>query len=380
MTRQIDKQQRQSICITAFLYGLISLLVAWRVFVTLRALCPRIPLSGFVAVQLSLSALLPLGFFLPHSKLSKCLHIAGSYFVSFQITFFFAAVFELCARLITVSLLGLLSGVQFAYIALALFAFTALLSVYGMIHVRQVGLTAYDIPCGKPSFAGKHLRIVHLSDLHLGSVNDLAAIRKIVRHVNDLHADLICITGDTFTENTRELFEPREIAASLRSMNSRYGVFTCLGNHDSGAALPDMRRFFESANITLLEDELLRHDGVTLLGRLDMLPTGNRKPIEDCLRGVDRGDLIVVMDHQPGDIERAASAGADLLLSGHTHGGQFYPLSRIVGRIFPHYHGLRRFGSMVSIVSSGTCTTIPHVRISGKSEIIVIDITGEQLA
>ncbi|ULQ58515.1 metallophosphoesterase [Brucepastera parasyntrophica] len=319
---------------------------------------------------------------LPRSKGAKLLMIFGSYWVSFQITFFFACLVEWPANILLVWLLKILRPEQFAFLSLILFGITALLTVYGIIHTRNIRITRYTCEVSKPAFRGQWMRIAQLSDMHLGSINDLKAVRKIVRKTNALRPDLICITGDTFTENVREVFELDDIALEFRNLQSRYGVFACLGNHDSGVELPDMLSFFEKANIHLLEDQAVQQDGVVLLGRSDMTPGENfrhiRKSIPQCLEPEDKDHLIIVLDHQPGDIESSRDAGVDLLLSGHTHGGQFYPLNRIIRRFFPHYQGCRQYGNMYAIVSAGTCTPIPYVRVGSKSEIVEILILGDR--
>lgn len=277
-------------------------------------------------------------------------------------------------------LLPVVPELLFARAALILFAVTSLLTLYGAIHMRSIRLTRYDCPVDKKNFRGKQLRIAHLSDLHLSAVNDLRLMRRIVERVNSLDADLVCITGDTFTENMREVFTPDEIAGAFRGFRSRYGVYTCLGNHDSGPELPGMKDFFRQAGIHLLEDETAPLPGALLLGRVDAPPKGSRKTAAECLEGSDPQDCVLIMDHQPGDIEGAKQAGADILLSGHTHGGQFYPLNRLIAKVFPHYYGCKRYGDLWSIVSAGTCTAVPHVRVIGKSEIILVTVTGAEAA
>ncbi|QQO08692.1 metallophosphoesterase [Breznakiella homolactica] len=380
MKKEIGKEQIKAAVSLVSAYGIIAFLVTWRTLVAAQGVLPGFSPIFYVTVCILFSAALPAGFLLPHSKVSKILMIFGSYWVSFQITLFFACLVELPAYIILTALLKILPPSQFAVLSLFLFALTAVLTVYGIIHTRNISVTPYTCEVSRPVFQGKWLRIAQLSDLHLGSINDLKTVRKIVKKTNSLRPDLICITGDTFTENVREVFEFEKIAAELTGLQSRYGVFACLGNHDAGVDLPDMLSFFQKANIRVLEDCAVRQDGVVLLGRSDMAPGGNegqtRKTIPQCLEPSDKDNLIIVLDHQPGDIERSKEAGVDLLLSGHTHGGQFYPLNRIVRRFFPHYHGCRKYGDMYSIVSSGTCTPIPYVRVGTKSEIAEILLLG----
>ncbi|HIU75584.1 MAG TPA: metallophosphoesterase, partial [Candidatus Pelethocola excrementipullorum] len=279
-----------------------------------------------------------------------------------------------------VNLLHVLTKTQYAKVSMILFVVTVIATVYGIIHARVIRITRYDCPVRKPGIQGKTLTIAHLSDLHLGSINDYRAIKKVVERVNSISPDLICITGDTFTENIKDIFERKEMEELFHSLKSKYGVYACLGNHDSGSDFSEMLQFFKNAGIRLLCEEGVNLDGILLYGRTDMTPGGDlthrRKAIEVSLQGVDNNRLIIVMDHQPGDIENSQKAGVDLLLSGHTHGGQFFPVHRMVRRVFPHYVGCRRYEQMYAVISSGTCTAVPPIRIGSDSELVVVTIRG----
>lgn len=378
-SRKLDTNHKNLI-VSLILYALIAAFGAWRGFVMLYYLMPALSVVLYIAGYLLLCTPLPLGFFLPHSKLSKALDIFGNYWLCFQLTFFFGSLVEWTVKLITVNLLRVLTKTQYAKISMVLFTFTVIATIYGIIHARVIRITRYDCPVRKPGIQGKTFTIAHLSDLHLGSINDYRAIKKVVERVNSISPDLICITGDTFTENIKDIFERKEIEELFRSLRSRYGTYACLGNHDSGSDFSEMLQFFKNAGIRLLCEEGVDLDGILLYGRTDMTPGGDlthrRKAIEESLRDVDRNQVIIVMDHQPGDIENSQKAGVDLLLSGHTHGGQFFPVHRMVRRVFPHYVGCRRYEQMYSIISSGTCTAVPPIRIGSDSELVVVTVRG----
>lgn len=368
------KPQKQAAALLLVAYAALPAFVAWRLW---AAFLPPIPLAGYLAGYLLLCACLPAGFLLPHSKFSKGLCILGNYWVSLQIVLAFSALAEWVLTALTSRLFG---NALSPLLPLLLYGAGLATFLYGVVHTRNIRVQTYRCPVDKPNIRGRQLRVVQLSDLHLGSINDLRAVQRIVHTVNGLSADIVCITGDTFTENTREVFELQEIATAFRAIKSRRGVFACLGNHDAGFELPNMLAFYRQAGVTLLKDTYLQRDGVTLLGRADRTPGENirshRASARECLQGSCGENLILAMDHQPGDLEGAAEAGVDILLSGHTHGGQFYPLNRLIQRVFPHYRGCKRVGTMYAIVSAGTCTPVPYVRAIGNSEIVVVEVTG----
>lgn len=378
-SRNLDTNYKNLI-VSLILYTLIAGFGAWRGFVMLYYLMPGLSAKLYIGGYLLVCTALPLGFFLPHNKISKALDIFGNYWLCFQLTFFFGSLVEWSVKLITVNLLAVLTKTQYAKVSMVIFFATAIATIYGIIHARVIHINRYDCPVRKPGIQGGNLTIVHLSDLHLGSINDYKAMKKVVEQVNTISPDLICITGDTFTENIKDIFEREEIEELFRSLKSKYGVFACLGNHDSGSDFSEMLKFFKNAGIQLLCEEGVELDGILLYGRTDMTPGGDlthrRKAIEESLRDVEKNQVIIVMDHQPGDIENSQKAGVDLLLSGHTHGGQFFPVHRMVRRIFPHYFGCRQYEQMYSIISSGTCTAVPPIRIGSDSEIVVITVRG----
>lgn len=377
--RDFMAHKNQIIPILAF-YLLITALSAWRVWHAVSQFFPGWALPWYAAGCCVLSFSLPLGYLLPKTRIAKGLEIIGNYWYSLQFMLIFAALFEWLADVIVVRLLRLPLQRQMSVFSLVIFGVAAAGFLYGAIHTRQIKIREYDCPVAKSLPTGETLRIVHLSDIHLSSINDLHTVQKIVSEVNTLSADYICITGDVFTETTQEVFEMAAISAAFRDLKSKYGVYACLGNHDVGEDLPEMKQFFRESGITLLEDESAVQEGVFLLGRTDMTPGGdtghNRPSVATCLKDASPNQLIVVMDHQPGDIENCAKAGVDILLSGLTHGGQFFPLNRLIHRVFPHYCGCKKFGEMYSIVSPGT-SPIPYIRAIGDSEIIVVNVQSQ---
>lgn len=368
------------ILVTAVAYLLITGLGAWRIYAALLPFLPWLSLPGYLAAVLVACALLPLSFALPRCKAAKALSVAGNLLVCFQFLFFFAALCEWVLMLVLVRLLGVFNADGYARFALVFFAGVGLLTLYGILHARRVKLTRYAFRFPKPGLPEAGLRIVQLSDLHLGSVNDLGLVRKLVDQVHRLAPDLVCITGDTFTENTRDLFEPEAMAEALGGLQGRYGTFACLGNHDAGAALPAMMGFFAQAGIRVLEDQSLDLGPFVLLGRADPTPgeTPNplRKAYAECMAHIDTKKLVVAMDHQPGDLEGAQEAGVDLLLCGHTHGGQFFPANLLIRRVFPHYRGAKAYGQMQVVVSAGSGAATPPVRLGSDAEIVEITLFG----
>lgn len=364
------------------MYSLMALVGAWRVFVMLRSFFSGFSASLYVGIYILVTIGLLVSFFFQRSRFTKFLDTLGSYWMCFQFVFFFSALLEWFGSLMLVYVLKWLSPMQYAYMSLVIFVLTLCTTIAGIINARIVRNTLYHCKVEKLSGTNKTYRIVHLTDLHLGSINDLKAMEKIIKKVNALNPDLICITGDTFTETVWDVYDIDDIAKAFKKLTSTYGTYACLGNHDFGKDLPQMLIFFEKAHIWLLNDEHVEFDNLILFGRSDRYPGGNRKhkreALEDFLPQVASDKLFIIMDHQPTPkiINESAAAGADLLLSGHTHGGQFFPMHLFIKKRFPQYYGCKKYGKMYCVVSSGTYATTPPIRIGSRSEIVEIILEG----
>jgi len=248
------------------------------------------------------------------------------------------------------------------------------LAAYGTIHARQIRVQRYAVTV--TASENTTLRIALISDLHLGYSVGEGAVSKIVGAVNEQSPDIVCIAGDIFDGDFRKIAYPEKIRELLLSVESKYGVYACLGNHDAGSTLGDMRAFLKSAGVTLLEDEAAEIDGRFLIaGRRDSFPiggAGERTPVS-----YPRDDLpVILMDHQPGNISEYADGTPDLILCGHTHRGQFVPVSWITHAMYAADYGYLQMeeGPQV-VVTSGAGVWGPPMRVGTNSEVAVIDVT-----
>ena len=217
----------------------------------------------------------------------------------------------------------------------------------------------------------KPLRIALLSDLHLGFFTTRGMLRRVVRAVNRENADLVLIAGDFFDMDMDSLRHPAECRELLRSLSGRYGVYGCLGNHDF--YLIDRRKdeFLRASGITVLLDEAVRFGDLTVLGRRDRTDPA-RQPWQ-ALRPED-GEKLLVLDHSPA-AWRNYVGSADLLLCGHTHGGQTFPLD-VLQKLLMKYpvYGLKRREGLNVCVTSGAGFWGPPVRVGVCSEAVILEV------
>ncbi len=258
---------------------------------------------------------------------------------------------------------------QTGWAVLALAGLTLLAAVPNALRLR---LTRYTIQLDKPC---PDLRLVLLSDLHLGFFTPRWLFSQLRDTVNRCRPDLILIAGDLFDEDARSLRRRKEGASILAAWESTGGVFACEGNHDLLAPGPEAEEFFRQAGIRLLRDQAVSVSGITLAGRRDYRGRARLSP-EELLAGVSRDQPVVVLDHNPAGSRELAGAGPDLILCGHTHNGQSFP-GNWLGRLFPYpFYGLHTLGRSRCVVTSGAGLWGFPVRLGSFREIVVIQLSG----
>ncbi|MDR1211607.1 MAG: metallophosphoesterase [Spirochaetaceae bacterium] len=259
--------------------------------------------------------------------------------------------------------------------------------VYGAFHARDIKTRHYSLSSDK-TIGVPSLRVALISDLHLGAAVGRKWTARIVNAVNKAEPDLVCIAGDIFDGGLELVRDMDGIASELRRIKAPLGVYACPGNHDVDRArlnedptgIQRIAAFLKDSGVILLLDETAPvADRLYITGRKDARPIGLRQPrktIAELPSGP--GAFLILLDHQPLEFTQAAAAGTDLVLSGHTHKGQFFPGNLITRRIFKHsagtHYGHWQNGATQAIVTSGAGLWGPPIRVATDSEVAVIDI------
>ncbi|MBQ9474415.1 MAG: metallophosphoesterase [Bacteroidales bacterium] len=225
------------------------------------------------------------------------------------------------------------------------------------------------------------VRVVQLTDMHLGHNRGARHVDKIVSIVEAQNPDVVVITGDLF--DSRYRLSPATIAPLHRLA---VPVLFVVGNHDGYIGVEHVKRIVRSlGNVRVLENEVVELAGLQFVGldnmNADSLDVGpHTKPGAPNIASVlptlpvDRTKPTVVLHHIPSGARYVAEAGADLYLSGHTHGGQFPPVTWLDELMFDYNKGLYRLGKMAIYVSTGTGTTGPQMRLGTRPEVAVLDL------
>lgn len=260
--------------------------------------------------------------------------------------------------------------------AVAAYAFgcvVAIWSVFGRRHFVRTPTIEVRIEGLPPELDG--YRIAHLTDLHIGSYDPLKRGLRWAELANSLSPDLIAVTGDLVTSGV-EFYS--DAAAVLGALRARDGVFVCLGNHDQWDDRALSRRIEERGPVVLRNEARVvrRGDAALTVAGLDDWYT-RKDNLDEALRQRIRGAPTILLAHYPSFFERAASQGVDLVLSGHTHGGQVglpgaasrINLARLTGQ---RSRGLVQRGRSHLFVSAGLGTTGPPMRLGVPPEIALL--------
>ncbi len=262
-------------------------------------------------------------------------------------------------------------------------------SIYGMIHAGNIQTTKYDISIDKKAGKLDSLNVVLIADLHLGYNIGCRHMEKMVEKINAQNPDLVVVAGDIFDNEYEALENPDRLAAILRGIQSKYGVYACYGNHDIQEKIlagftfggkekkessVKMDEFLEKSGITLLRDEyVLIDDSFYLYGRPDYERPGRgideRKSPQEITEDLDLSLPVLVIDHEPRELQELADAGVDADLCGHTHDGQLFPGNLTIKLMWENACGYLKKGNMHSIVTSGVGLFGPNMRVGTKSEI-----------
>ena len=251
-------------------------------------------------------------------------------------------------------------------------------TLLGFINARRTaGVVRVDVPIRNLP-AGLHgFTLAQISDVHVGPTIRRNYLRRIVARVNSLKADLVAITGDLVDGRVIELAGH---VAPLAELQSRHGTFFVTGNHEyySGAQawIAELRRL--GLTVLINEHVVLRHDlpVLVLAGVTDFnaghFDAGHHSDPHAALAGAPEAAVRVLLAHQPRSAPAAAAAGYHLQLSGHTHGGQFWPWNLFVPLQQPFTSGLHRLHDLWVYTSRGTGYWGPPKRFGAPSEITLL--------
>lgn len=261
------------------------------------------------------------------------------------------------------------------------FGIASTLGVRGMAQAREgAQVVEVEVPIEGLPAAFEGYRIAQISDIHVGQTIDDQFIVPIIEQVSALEPDMVAVTGDVVDGSVLSL---KRDVAPLAYLRAPDGVFGVTGNHEYYSGAEQWCEEFERLGIKMLLNahHVIERDGARLLiaGVTDYRASRHLKSHtsspEKALKGAPKHDAKVLLAHQPRSAFEAAKHGFDLQLSGHTHGGQYFPYNLAVYLAQPVAKGLAKIDGMWVYVNSGTCYWGPPMRTGVPAEVTLVKLT-----
>ncbi len=254
---------------------------------------------------------------------------------------------------------------------------TFILLGYGYYHYRHPQVNIVDITTGKPYENDlQPIKIVAVSDIHLGYGTGKSALKKYVDMINKQKPDVILIGGDLIDSSVIPLYTEK-MDEELSELKAPMGIYMVPGNHEYISGIDESVRFIRNTPIQLLMDSVVTlPNGIQLIGRDDR-SNPSRRSLQELMANVDKGRPVILLDHQPYNLADTEAAGIDLQFSGHTHHGQVWPMSLVTDYIYEQSYGYRQWGDTHIYVSSGLSLWGPPFRIGTESEMVVFELSAE---
>lgn len=259
------------------------------------------------------------------------------------------------------------------------FLLSITICIYGVFNMKNIEKTTYHLQTSK---AIPDTKIVMLSDLHYPNATNEEDLHQIIEDLKKEKPSFYVLNGDivdefTTTKQMKTLFQ------ELGKLTDTAEVYYVFGNHDNqhyaknpSFSKETLKKTIEANGITVLQDKILNAHQITLIGREDS--EEKRESLKDLIKQCGLNSYIILLDHQPSDLELCQKLGVDLQLSGHTHNGQIFPVGTLASsfNFFDHGYGITKKGNFTQITTSGIRGWGFPARTQGISEYVSISITS----
>jgi predicted MPP superfamily phosphohydrolase len=263
--------------------------------------------------------------------------------------------------------------IKSAYFILSLIVVLAAMA-YGNYRFDHPVVNELDLEINKRVDGLDSLKVVMVSDVHVGTMIDKDQLRMYVDKIMEQKPDVIVMVGDIIDYDLPPLIEQR-MDEEFRRLKAPYGVYASTGNHEYRLNAEEKIAWLnEKAGLTVLRDSAVKiADSFYLVGREDD-ECPNRKELSRILTAVDKSLPVIVLNHEPKSLKEESDENVDVALYGHTHNGQLFPYNIVINWVYEVGHGYKKKDNTHVYVSSGLGLAGPQFRIGTISEIVVLNL------
>jgi len=262
-------------------------------------------------------------------------------------------------------------------IAAAFFGGAMVTSIYGLANASWLRVTRVTVKLANLPSNWRSGTVALVADLHLGNVRGARFARRVVAKLQQIHPDVVLISGDLFDGSKADL---DALLEPWKGFSAPAGVYFVTGNHEE---FTDRAKYLDAvtrAGIRVLNNEKVEINGLQLVG---VHNAGIHDPqlFRTLLQGakLDRNRASILLAHQPLNLAIPEEEGVSLQLSGHTHGGQLWPWTWVAARVHGRFNrGLNRLGKLLVLTSNGTGTWGAPMRVGTRSEIVLIRVESAE--
>jgi predicted MPP superfamily phosphohydrolase len=313
------------------------------------------------------------------SAFSEWIYRIGSFWLAFMLYFTIAAVLFDIVRILNYffHFLPVFSAVMKFRLGLGVVVIVSAIVLGGYINALWINVKEIPLTIHKKVVGSPEVKILMASDIHLGALIGERREKRLVEIIQEQKPDLVLLCGDLVDGEIAPVLR-KNLGKHIQEIRTPLGVYAITGNHEYIGGIDKTLPYLRSINIRMLIDEVVTlPNGIQLVGRNDI--SSNRsanqtKPLTELCSGLDATKPIIVMNHQPYNLQEAVDNQVDLHLSGHTHNGQLWPFNFLIRNIFELSWGYLKKGDTNFYVSSGYGTWGPSVRTGNRPEVVVFKL------
>lgn len=267
---------------------------------------------------------------------------------------------------IAIYLLNLIVKIPINYLIIIYSLIIPIITIYGYIKGHKIKIKEYDLFIKNLK---EEINIIHFSDVHIGSIRGEKLLKDIVSKINSTDAEIAILSGDLADGST-----PIEVDDFSPLKDSKIPIIFTPGNHDYYPGLENVIKAAENANLKVLFNDKIEFKGLSIHGFFvsSILKPGVSIENSNDFSMINSDDVNIVINHFPVFWDEFKNMGVDIQLSGHTHGGQFYPIRFLIRIMFKYVRGIFKEDNKYLVVSDGVGTYQAPIRWGTDSEIILL--------